>query len=129
MILTAGALLGLVSVVLGAYAEHGFRASVSDEVFRSVMTAVRYNQIHAVVVVAIGLALLQPAIAQTNSLLSRTAWLFVAGTILFSFSIYLSVICSMPELTRVTPFGGVVLMAAWLSLAWVGIRSLGGGNG
>ena len=42
MILILGALLGLVSVAFGAYAEHGLREVVSDENFRFLMTAVRY---------------------------------------------------------------------------------------
>jgi len=63
MILIAGAVLGLIAVAFGAYVEHGLRDGLSEELFRSVMTAIRSNQIHAVVVAAIGLSLLQgPAV-------------------------------------------------------------------
>ncbi|TNE34727.1 MAG: DUF423 domain-containing protein, partial [Alphaproteobacteria bacterium] len=45
-----GAFLGFTSVAFGAYAEHGLRASVAEEDFRFLMTAVRYCQVHAVVI-------------------------------------------------------------------------------
>lgn len=50
--------MGFISVAFGAYAEHGLREAVTDEHFRFLMAAVRYNQVHAVVIAAIGLALL-----------------------------------------------------------------------
>ena len=123
MILTAGALLGLVSVAVGAYAAHGLQTGVSDEVLRSVMTAIRYNQVHALAAAAVGLAVLQSGIAQRHPALPWAGWLFVIGTLLFSFSIYASAALGIPALTGLAPFGGVLLMAAWLCLAWAGLRS------
>ena len=59
MILILGALLGLISVAFGAYAEHGLREVVSDENFRFLMTAVRYNQVHAAVIITLGFVMIQ----------------------------------------------------------------------
>ena len=39
-------LLGFISVAFGAYAEHGLSKIVTDENFRFLMTAVRYNQVN-----------------------------------------------------------------------------------
>ena len=57
MILIWGAILGFISVVFGAYTEHVLRDIVSEEQFRYLMTAIRYNQVHAVAIIAIGFAL------------------------------------------------------------------------
>lgn len=124
MILIAGALLGLVSVAFGAYAAHGLAPSVSAEVFDSVQTAVRFNQVHAVVVTAIGMVRLSSEAVRQWSSLAWAAWGFAAGTVLFSFSIYLAAATGTPALNAAAPIGGTVLMASWLMLAWTGIRSL-----
>lgn len=47
----------------------------------------------------------------------------MAGTLLFSFSIYAAAISGVEGLTYLTPFGGVALMLAWLSLAWVALKA------
>lgn len=124
MTLAAGALLGLISVAFGAYAEHALQASVDAAVFESLETAIRYNQIHAVMVTAIGLACLRPDRLDIPSGLVWAAWGFVAGTVLFSFSIYLAASTGTPALNAAAPFGGVLLMISWAGLAWTGIRSL-----
>ncbi len=116
MILIVGTLLGLISVVFGAYAEHGLRHSVSDEHFRFLMTALRYNQMHAVMISAIGLVLLNGGKFSGIALLKYSAILFILGTVLFSFSIYISVGCAIEHFVKIAPVGGVLLMAAWLTL-------------
>lgn len=123
MILMAGALLGLISVAFGAYAEHGLQAGVSAEVFDSVRTAIHYNQIHAVVVAAIGLVRLRADDSRCPASLAWAAWGFVAGIVLFSFSIYLSAVMGMPALNAAAPFGGITLMASWAALVWAGFQS------
>lgn len=128
MILTIGALLGFISVGFGAYAEHGIRKKVSAEVFRFVMTGVRYNQIHAVIVSAIGLfgvmlADLQPT-KEFDPLFVIAAWGMIIGTILFCFSIYFSAVLDKPGLTKITPVGGIMLMLSWLLLAIAGFTKV-----
>lgn len=118
--IAVGALFGLVAVVFGAYAEHGLKATITDEEFRFIMTALRYNQIHAVVLLVIGFGLrLMP-----HTLLALSGWMFALGVFLFSFSIYASVAFQIPTLTYVTPFGGVVLMGAWAVIGYFGLKKL-----
>lgn len=121
MILILGAFLGFISVAFGAYAEHGLREVVTDEHFRFLMTAVRYNQVHAVVIAAIGLALLNSGKLSCIPALKWSGLLFIIGTMLFSFSIYLSVSLDIPSLVKITPVGGMTIMAAWLVLMVAGI--------
>lgn len=124
MILLIGGVLGFISVAFGAYAEHGLREAISEEHFRFLMTAVRYNQVHAVVTVAIGLCITSGIRPLQSSLLHWSGKLFILGTALFSFSIYLSVVLNSPKLVNVTPFGGVIIMLAWILLAIYGYKSL-----
>ncbi len=116
MILIFAALLGFVSVAFGAFAEHGLREHITQEQFRFLMTAIRYNQVHAVVACAIGLALCHNGRLASIPALRFSGGLFILGTVLFSFSIYLSVWFEMPVLINVTPVGGMTIMAAWLAL-------------
>ncbi|MEM6988661.1 MAG: DUF423 domain-containing protein, partial [Pseudomonadota bacterium] len=116
MILVAACVLGFVSVAFGAYAEHALREPVGEEQFRYLMTAVRYNQVYAVVTLALALT------ANSDSALSRIpafTWstaLFIIGTLLFSGSIYVSVTFSLESLLILTPVGGITLMVAWAML-------------
>jgi len=121
MILILGALLGFISVAFGAYAEHGLREAVSDEYFRFLMTAVRYNQVHAVVIAAIGLVLLNGGNLSSILAIRWSGVLFIVGTVLFSFSIYLSVSLDIPTLINLAPLGGMTIMTAWLMLLIAGV--------
>ncbi len=124
MILLIGGVLGFISVAFGAYAEHGLREAISEEHFRFLMTAVRYNQVHAVVITSIGLFIASGIQPIQSSLLHWSGKFFILGTSLFSFSIYLSVVLDMPKLVNVTPFGGSIIMVAWILLAICGYKSL-----
>ena len=112
-ILVSGAILGFVSVSFGAYSEHGLKPIVSEEDFRFLMTAIRYNQVNSVIISAIGLFIL---VADKNKikLFKLSGQIFVIGTLLFSFSIYLSILLNMPNLQYLTPIGGMTLLGAWL---------------
>ena len=45
-------------------------------------------------------------------------WLFVAGTILFSGSLYALTLTGITILGAITPLGGLAFIAGWLVLAW-----------
>ena len=125
MILLAGALLGFVSVAFGAFAEHGLRENITSEHFRFLMTAVRYNQVHAVVIIAIGFFLHSQPTLIKGYLLKWVGSLFIIGTALFSFSIYSAILFDLSKLLNITPVGGVTIMISWLCLAvYAGIISV-----
>lgn len=121
MILILGALLGFISVAFGAYAEHALREAVTEEHFRFLITEISYNQVHAVVIAAIGLALLNGGKLSNCPALKWSGLLFIIGTVLLSFSIYLSVSLDIPSLVNITPVGVITIMAAWLVLMVAGI--------
>lgn len=124
MILLVGGVLGFISVVFGAYAEHGLKESISEEHFRFLMTAIRYNQVHAVVVTAIGLGIASGVLPLQSLLIRWSGILFTLGTALFSFSIYLSVVLAIPQLVNITPIGGTIIMLAWMLIAISGYKVL-----
>lgn len=119
VLLLTGALLGLLSVIIGAMADHGAWAEAMAD---SVATAIRYHQLGAMMAVIAGLAVLIPAAEPAQSILRLAGWLFIAGIVLFSFSIYAAAFSGVRALTYITPFGGVTMMLAWLALAWAAVR-------
>ena len=50
--------------------------------------------------------------------LAPAAWLLVAGTVVFSGSLYVLVLTGARWFGAVTPFGGVMLIAGWAFVAW-----------
>lgn len=123
MILFSGAILGFLSVVFGTYANHGLRGHITAEKFEFIQTALRYNQINAVMICAIGLAILSSPKLASTSTLNWSAIAFIVGTVLFSFSIYASVSFNMPAINKATPVGGMIIMLAWGLLAFASIKA------
>ena len=133
-LLLAAALLGLTGVALGAWGAHGLPETLADiygmqsrEVGgRTVpaaakyrddfLTGVRYQMMHAVAVLAIvGLPL-------RSRLRAAAGWAMVAGTVVFSGSLYALVLTATPWLGAVTPIGGVLLLAGWTLLLLAAVR-------
>ena len=109
-----GAMSALIAVAAGAFGAHALRTRLEPASLAVFETAARYQMYHALALVAVGFALSQwPA--------SRSAvwagWLFVAGTILFSGSLYLLALSGIRWLGAITPLGGVAFMLGWLCLA------------
>jgi len=122
-ILITGAVFGFLSVAVGASIGHVVRGAAAAERLRWAMTAIRYHQVGALMVTMIGLALwARPGLAR-ETWLARSGWLFTAGTVLFSFSLYAAVISGIETLTYLTPVGGITLMAAWLALVTAAVRA------
>ena len=115
-----GAVLGFSSVLMGAYADHGLSQQLTPAQSESIATALRYNQLYAVLIVCIGLIQTNGGALAQCRMLKVSGWLFVAGTLLSCSGIYLSILLSQHAVVYLTPVGGVLLMIAWLSLAVTG---------
>jgi uncharacterized membrane protein YgdD (TMEM256/DUF423 family) len=123
-----GAILGFLALVTGAATGHGPVAGLDAEAMRSVLTAVRYHELGAVMIVVTGLAAALIDSSTAAFRLGLSSWLFVAGTLLFSFSIYARMLLGLDWLGPVTPLGGMCHMAGWLVLGWAAVnaaRSIG----
>ncbi|RMG69255.1 MAG: DUF423 domain-containing protein [Bacteroidetes bacterium] len=118
IMITAAALLGLSGVIAGAMGAHALESSLTPDQLDAFETAVRFQMYHAFLL--LGLALLW-RLAGPSPSLRVAGWAGLAGTVLFSGSIYLLVLSPLkPGL--VTPLGGLVLMVAWSALVWWGVR-------
>jgi uncharacterized membrane protein YgdD (TMEM256/DUF423 family) len=119
-------LSGFLAVALGAFGAHGLRGSVAPEMLAVWQTAVLYQMFHALVLLAIVIA----GTRQPLPLLQKAAWSMMAGTVLFSGSLYVLVLSGVKALGMVTPLGGVLFMLGWLLLSvalvqWVAQQSQG----
>jgi uncharacterized membrane protein YgdD (TMEM256/DUF423 family) len=124
MILATGAILGFISVAFGAYAEHGLKTNISTEHFDMLMTAIRYNQLYAIIISGIGLTLLNDGKLANSIIIKISGYLFIVGTLLFSFGIYTSILIDIPQILRLAPIGGTSLMLGWICLIVLGILTL-----
>lgn len=115
-ILLVGGMLGLSSVMMAAYIDHGLTLYLTGKALNSVLTAVRYHQLYAIVVSMIGVVLPIQMNHRYKSWLMRAACLFMIGVILLSGSIYASITLRMPYITYLTPVGGIMLMIGWVCL-------------
>lgn len=106
------ALYGASGVLLGAFGAHGLRERVAAEKLASWQTAVHYQLFHSVAL--LGLALYASAPGARS--IAIPGWLFALGMLGFSGSIYLLVLVGWRWLGPVTPLGGLLLIAGWLSL-------------
>ncbi len=72
---------------------------------------------------AIGIALAAWAASRFPGAAAAWAgWLFLAGTLLFSGSLYALALSGVRALGAVTPFGGVAFIAGWIALAVAALR-------
>lgn len=113
-----GAGFALVGVALGAFGAHGLRGTLTPGDMATFETAVRYQLIHA-------LGLMAAAWASGRwpwGGVTVAGWLLVAGILVFSGSLYLLVLTGPRWLGAVTPVGGICFLAAWALLAVAAIR-------
>ena len=113
--LMLAAVLMAVAVALGAFGAHALRARVPPEMQSVWQTAVTYHAWHALALLGTGLYLSHRPDA---TLPGWSAWLFVAGIVLFSGSLYALVLTGTRALGAVTPLGGAAFIAGWLVLAF-----------
>ena len=113
------AILGALSVMLGAFAAHGLKQLLSPDNLQIFETAVRYQFYHVFALLAVGILYKE----FSGKFMLWAGKLFIAGIIIFSGSLYL--LCyvkhnAMPLnwLGAITPFGGASFIAGWVMLFW-----------
>jgi uncharacterized membrane protein YgdD (TMEM256/DUF423 family) len=109
-----GALSAFIAVAAGAFGAHALRDAVSADRLAVWETAARYQMYHA-----LGLLVVAYLAAQKSAGPARlSGWLFVAGTVLFSGSLYALTLSGITWLGAITPLGGLAFLIGWLVLAW-----------
>jgi uncharacterized membrane protein YgdD (TMEM256/DUF423 family) len=108
-----GAVSAFVAVAAGAFGAHALKTRLDTDLLAVFETAARYQMYHALALIAVAWAMGRWAAPP----LRAAGWLFLAGTILFSGSLYLLALTGARGLGAVTPFGGLCFLAGWLLLA------------
>jgi uncharacterized membrane protein YgdD (TMEM256/DUF423 family) len=85
---------------------------VFDPIFQSWQTATQYQLLHSVALLSLHVASKQ---GKASPVYDVAAKLWISGTILFSGSIYALCVGGPRLLGPVTPIGGLLLMAGWVS--------------
>lgn len=115
----SAALLGASGVLLGAFGAHALRSELSQRSLETWQTAVSYQLLHALALLATALLLRQAQITgrSPDAALSVAGSAFLAGVLLFSGSLYALCLGAGSSFGPVTPLGGVSLIVGWLALA------------
>lgn len=114
----AGAILAFLAVGAGAFGAHALRARVAPDLLEVFETGARYNMYHALALLAAGWAAGQ----WPGALSTAAGWLFIAGTLIFSGSLYLLALTGVRWLGAITPIGGVLMIGGWIALAMAARR-------
>ena len=113
-----GALAAGAGVALGAFGAHGLKSRVTPDLLVVFETGVRYQMYHALALLAVGWAATRWPTPWTTA----SGWLFVAGIVIFSGSLYVMTLTGLRWLGAITPIGGLAFIAGWLTLAIGAIR-------
>jgi len=111
----------MLGVGTGAFGAHGLKAHVSPEMLAVWQTAVLYQLVHALGLLAV--AALYPLL---HARLAAVAAAFLlAGICVFSGSLYALVLSGVRIIGAITPLGGASFMIGWLLLALAALRARG----
>ncbi|MDG1772972.1 MAG: DUF423 domain-containing protein [Oceanicoccus sp.] len=121
-LLIIAAISGLLAVAIGAFGAHGLKGRVTTDLMAVYQTGVQYHFYHTLALLLVGILMLQfPEV----SLLTWTGWLFIAGIIIFSGSLYVMALTGIKWLGAITPIGGVAFIAGWLTMAIAVYKHIG----
>jgi uncharacterized membrane protein YgdD (TMEM256/DUF423 family) len=109
-----GSCSAFLAVALGAFGAHMLKERLTPELLAIFEVGVRYQMYHALGLFAVAWAASQFPGADVGA----SGWLFAAGTVIFSGSLYLLTLTGARWLGAVTPVGGLCFLAGWAWLAW-----------
>jgi uncharacterized membrane protein YgdD (TMEM256/DUF423 family) len=127
-LLAAGAINALVAVAAGAFGAHGLRERLAPRALEIFETGARYQMYHA-------LAMVLCAVVATSSarnagpewsgggFAATAGWIFQAGIVIFSGSLYALSLTDVKILGAITPLGGLAFLVGWAWLGWGALKS------
>ncbi|WP_400161984.1 DUF423 domain-containing protein [Brevibacillus sp. TJ4] len=114
LFLMLGSISGFLSVALGAFGAHGLKARLDEYSLGVFQTGVTYQTTHALAIILV--AMLIKWYPEATGL-TWAGWCFVAGTLIFSGSLYTLAISGIKTFGAITPIGGVLFLIGWALLA------------
>lgn len=109
-----GAILALLSVMLGAFGAHGLKQHIAPHLMEVYQTGVQYHMLHALGLILLGIVV---EIQGARRLYSWAGNCMLVGIVLFSGSLYLLAITGIRWLGAITPLGGILFLLAWALFA------------
>lgn len=109
-----GSIFGFLGVALGAFGAHLLKNNLTPELMETYKTGILYQLIHSVVLISIGFSGIQKYF--------KSVYFFIAGIVLFSFSLYIYAIFNIKVFAMFAPFGGLSLMLGWIMLIFYSIK-------
>ena len=97
--------------MLGAFAAHGLKTVLTENLLNTWKTAVLYQFIHVFLILFM-------SCGRLNRLRTFSLLFAFAGIILFSGSLYLYCLTEIKYLAFITPIGGTFFIAAWILAAF-----------
>lgn len=113
----AGCVSAFLAVAAGAFGAHALRARLAPDLLAVFETGARYQMYHALALLAVAWAASRYAGGGGGLPIRAAGWLFIGGTVLFSGSLYLLALTGTRWLGAITPLGGLLFLAGWVSLA------------
>ncbi len=114
-----GALFAASSVAAGAFGAHALKSILDPAMLAVYETAARYQMYHA-----LGLFVVAWLCRETESPSAvKAGWLFCAGILLFSGSLYLVALAGIKWMGALTPLGGVSFIGGWTCVVWTAWRT------
>lgn len=117
---TIGACFAFLGVAAGALGAHAMRERLGEDLLAAWETGARYGFYHAVALLILALAMSR----WPGPLWTTAGWLFVAGSILFSGSLFVLALSGLRWLGVITPIGGALLLLGWVAAAAAGWRNV-----
>lgn len=113
-IVALGALNAAISVAAGAFGAHALKDRLDVRALEVFEIGARYQMYHALAMILTGLLAARGA--------TTAGWIFQAGIVLFSGSLYALALTGTKGLGAITPIGGLAFLVGWVWLAWVAWR-------
>jgi uncharacterized membrane protein YgdD (TMEM256/DUF423 family) len=124
LFIRTAALLGAISVILGAFGAHKLKEVLPPNTLNIFETAVRYQFYHVIALLLTGILFKE----FENKFMQWAGWLFIAGIVLFSGSLYILTYLQAAEIVgytgigAITPIGGLLFILGWVMLV-LGVKT------
>jgi uncharacterized membrane protein YgdD (TMEM256/DUF423 family) len=111
--LSITSLLGIIAIVLGAFAAHSLKESLTVDEMEGLKTGIRYQMYHVIV-----LLFVNTYQGFSDKFKNLVSWVFFIGILFFSGSIYAIYLAGVPakSIWFITPLGGLLLILGWVFL-------------
>lgn len=120
--MTLGCVFAGLGVAAGAFGAHALAGSISADLLVVYETAARYQLIHALALLVVGLAAGQ----RRDRRWDIAGSLFTIGILVFAGSLYTLALTGSRWLGAITPIGGACFLAGWIVAAVAASQIVGG---